>query len=119
MGTLERRSTLFVLVVLPDGSRSLIPATWTDWNAAAHGSQRSQREPCLASLTDLLHARAIVDALVGRCLILQVKPATDEESHDATDARLFRTSRAGTKASASGAHHRPIIRGDKSSGGNR
>jgi hypothetical protein len=29
----RRRGVLLVLVVLPDGSRSLIPASRTDWNA--------------------------------------------------------------------------------------
>jgi hypothetical protein len=33
----------------------------------------------------LLHARGVVDALLGRCLIAQPKPAADEESCDATD----------------------------------
>jgi hypothetical protein len=30
MGIVKRRGTLLLLVVLPDGSRSLIPAGWTD-----------------------------------------------------------------------------------------
>jgi hypothetical protein len=29
MGTVKRRGTLLLLVVLPDGSRSLVPASWT------------------------------------------------------------------------------------------
>jgi hypothetical protein len=98
MGVVKRRGTLLLLVVLPDGSRSLIPAGWTDWrttgavdNPSTSGSER--REPCLAPLTDLLHARAIVDALLGRCLIL-VEPAADEESFDATDLGYSPTSPA-------------------------
>jgi len=31
MSAIKRRGTLLLLVVLPDGSRSLIPASWTDW----------------------------------------------------------------------------------------
>ena len=31
IGSLRRRGVLFALVSLPDGSRSLIPAKWTDW----------------------------------------------------------------------------------------
>ena len=31
ISSIRRRGVLFVLVVLPDGSRSLIPAEWTDW----------------------------------------------------------------------------------------
>ncbi len=33
ISSIRRRGVLFVLVALPDGSRSLIPAKWTDWNA--------------------------------------------------------------------------------------
>ena len=74
MGAIKRRGVLLLLVVLPDGSRSLIPASWTNWEAAgvAHelpASRCEQRAPCLGSLADLLHARVIVDALLSRCLI--------------------------------------------------
>src|ERR1700680_3438086 len=85
MGTIKRRGTLFFLVVVPAGGRSLIPASWTDWPAAAGPSQSrsEQRAACFASLADLLHARGIADALIGRCLIPKPKPAADEESCDA------------------------------------
>ena len=100
MGTVKRRGTLLLLVVLPDGSRSLVPAGWTDWKATTQAvdepstSGSGHGERCLAPLTDLLHARAIVDALLGRCLIPQPKPAADEESFDATDPAYSRTSRS-------------------------
>jgi hypothetical protein len=75
-------------VVLPDGSRSLIPADWTDWSGTAEQPSPEHRDSCLASLADLLHARRIADALTGRCLIPQ--PAADEESCDAADPGLSR-----------------------------
>ena len=31
MGIVKRRGSLLLLLVLPDGSRSLVPADWTDW----------------------------------------------------------------------------------------
>ena len=34
ISSIRRRGVLLVLVVLPDGSRSLIPAEWTDWREA-------------------------------------------------------------------------------------
>src|SRR5262245_22486452 len=100
MGTIKRRGALLLLIVLPDGSRSLIPADWTDWPRAGVPTQsRSERrEACLASLSNLLHVRGIVDALIGRCLIPQPKPAADEESCDATDPDLPRTSAADATA---------------------
>src|SRR5438309_2231344 len=118
--------------VLPDGSRSLIPASWTDWKALEVTDEPSRsdfehREPCLAPLTDLLHARAIVDALLGRCLIPQSEPAADEESCHATDPGRYRTSRSCTTAAEpstrrqstrrgsrhSGTHHRASLRGNQ------
>src|ERR1700739_2431483 len=81
MGTIKRRGTLLLLVVLPDGSRSLIPASWTDWYTGADGAPESAvalRELCMASLADLLSARVLVDALLSRCLIPQATSAVDE-----------------------------------------
>src|ERR1700730_5310985 len=68
ISSIRRRGVLLVLVVLPDGSRSLIPANWTDWNAA-----QARRTPAddagaqdLGRLGDLLHLRKVIDALYGR-----------------------------------------------------
>jgi hypothetical protein len=98
IGIVKRRGSLLLLLVLPDGSRSLVPAGWTDWKVTQAIGEPSTSgsghgEPCLAPLTDLLHARAIVDALLGRCLIPQLEPAADEESFDATDPGFSPTTR--------------------------
>ena len=87
MSAIKRRGTPVLLVVLPDGSRSLIPASWTDWAGTVDDSSSpsEHRDSRLASLTDLLHVRGIVDALLGRCLIPLQMPAADEESSDATN----------------------------------
>jgi hypothetical protein len=93
MSALKRRGILLLLVVLPDRSRSLIPASWTDWAGTAEDGAPSRPEhhdSDLASLADLLHARGIIDALLGRCLIPPQVPAADEESCDATDPGLSR-----------------------------
>ena len=137
MSTVKRRGTLLLLVVLPDGSRSLIPAGWTDWTQTAEDDSLSRSEhhaSSLASLADLLHARGIVDALLGRCLIPQQTPAADEESCDATDPSPSRTTdtdaitaeprtaqRGSTRRGAQdfGAPHRPSLADDRSNGGNR
>src|SRR6202023_1063827 len=60
ISSIRRRGVLLVLVVLPDGSRSLIPANWTDWNA-----EQAWRTPAddaggaydLGRLGALLHLR--------------------------------------------------------------
>jgi ABC transporter substrate binding protein len=41
MSTIHRRGILLLLVVLPDGSRSLIPANWTNWESAGDGPSAS------------------------------------------------------------------------------
>jgi hypothetical protein len=44
MSAIKRRGTLSLLVVLPDGSRALIPASWTDWTATAEEPAQSRPE---------------------------------------------------------------------------
>ena len=119
MSAIKRGGTLLLLLVLPDGSRSLIPASWTDWAGTAEddsSSRSKHRDSCLASLTDLLHARGIVDALLGRCLIPQQMPAADEESCDATDPGFSRTTNAGPAAKPRTARRRGTRRGAPHSG---
>src|SRR6516165_10777876 len=135
MRTIKRRGTLLLLVVLPDGSRSLIPANWGDWQAAADDpfdSGAAHREPCLAPVADLLRARALVDAVLGRCLILQAAPAADEESCHATDPGVSRSSPIATNVKRparcrsthrgrqdSRTHHRASDRDGRTNGGDR
>ena len=52
----------FVLI-LPDGSKSLIPADWTDYKTT---SCAPQPVPLVGSLDDLLRLRGLVDALLRR-----------------------------------------------------
>ena len=44
IGSTRRRGVLFVLACLPDGSRALIPAQWTDWDEGHYGGVRACRE---------------------------------------------------------------------------
>ncbi len=72
-GRLHRQGRVHLLLVLPDGSRSLIPAAWTDFPSSEHTSVDDlSADVTLAPLSDLLHARTIVDAL------LRQLPAPDE-----------------------------------------
>ena len=47
MRIVKRRGTLLLLVVLPDGICSLIPASWTDWPADAADPFQSGPQPDL------------------------------------------------------------------------
>src|ERR1700730_14995315 len=73
IGSIRRRGVLFVLACLPDGSRALIPAQWTDWDEGHCGGVRACQEAnvgarALGSLGDLLQLRHLIDALRGRSI---------------------------------------------------
>ena len=69
----HRKGRLHLVLILPDGSKSLIPADWTD--LALPVQLRSTPPTSLGSLQDLLHARAVVNALLGRIAL-----ATDQDN---------------------------------------
>ena len=55
IGSIRRRGVLFVLACLPDGSRALIPAQWTDWDegqvaANARAEMTAPARACSAGL---------------------------------------------------------------------
>jgi len=70
MGWTHRHGSLHLTLVLPDGTRSLIPALWTDLDQTEkHNlpSDKPQSAPSLiGSISHLLHARKIVDALLRK-----------------------------------------------------
>jgi hypothetical protein len=61
LGRLRRHGAAELLVVLPDGSKRMIPQTWTDAEAAGAGEPAAT----LGSLADLLAACVVVSALAG------------------------------------------------------
>ena len=75
---MHRKGRLLLVLILPDGSKSLIPADWTDL-ASSKPSGCASAATTLGSLEDLLHARAVVDALLARLV-----PLTSEEGNSAT-----------------------------------
>jgi hypothetical protein len=98
ISSIRRRGVLLLLVSVPDGSRSLIPATWTNWDAGHAGSSPPHRDDgtvmrCLGRLDDLLHLRKVVDALRGR----HVESAPHEESSHAIEPGLSRPARSSTE----------------------
>ena len=79
----------FVLI-LPDGSKSLIPAEWTDFNKATTPVRSAH---LIGSLEDLLRLRQLVDALLlRRTAAAALTSAPDQESHATTHSELQRHS---------------------------
>src|SRR5215468_10248515 len=66
--SIRRRGVRLVLVILPNGTRSLIPAAWTDWNpeSAELCGSTSNISHNLGRLDDLLRLRVLINALLGR-----------------------------------------------------
>jgi hypothetical protein len=64
MGAMRRHGVVELLLVLPDGSKSLIPAAWTD--AKPDSADGAGVVATLGSVTDLLHVCELVTALSPR-----------------------------------------------------
>ena len=64
IGSIKRRGALLLLVILPNGSRSHIPAAWTDWNDA-HGNALRAHALIEASAGNFVDADKKLVALLG------------------------------------------------------
>ena len=63
---MRRHGRLDLILVLPDGSKSLVPASWTDLDPQITGRPEPEPSGGLAPVSQLLRARAVVDALLAR-----------------------------------------------------
>ncbi|MBI3106516.1 MAG: hypothetical protein HYY95_13265 [Candidatus Rokubacteria bacterium] len=91
----HRGGQLQLVLVLPDGSRALIPAAWTDLHDGSAAADPAPRVT-LARLGDLLQARTVVDALLRRLPMpgeAQPSPPDAEEDHRANAPDLSRRAR--------------------------
>src|SRR6516162_10739542 len=93
------RNKLHLILTLPQGGRALIPKEWTDLEALPPDSP-AQAKPhtLLGSVPDLLHARAVVDALLSRRTSQpgsDGKSINEENTHLATHAELSRYPHSG------------------------
>jgi hypothetical protein len=98
-GQRRYQDKLHLILTLPQGGRALIPKEWTDLEALPPNSPAQANSPnLLGSVGDLLHARAVVDALLSR---RTSRPGSDEKSNDeentdcATHAELSRHAHSG------------------------
>ncbi len=82
LGRMRRHGQLELLLVLPDGSKRLIPQAWTDAGEDTVGDVVAT----LGSLADLLEACALVDDLAGWELAGQEQAARKSPSKE--DSRV-------------------------------
>jgi hypothetical protein len=100
----HRNDILHLTLILPDGSRSFIPSTWTNLNETCPQkslpfNNRPQTD-LIATTSTLLHVREIVDALLGniRSSMHKSKNAGKKENnHAETNEPLAHTGRASPK----------------------
>lgn len=62
MGWMRRRGRLELILILPDGSHLMVPAAWTDLQAAGEPIEAGT----LGSLEDLLAMRRVLEPLLER-----------------------------------------------------
>ncbi len=131
---LHRQGDLLLTLVLPDGSRSLIPAAWTDLDLnhvkAEQTPTPDNRPPTsatLGSLSHLLHARKVVDSLLRKIDSSEQLPLipSKEERERATPTRpLARSGKTapgtdplgGVRPQHPNNDHRPPVQVDQQGG---
>jgi hypothetical protein len=107
LGRMRRHGRLELLLVLPDGSKSLIPAAWTDLGRAADSTDTDADAvvATLGSLADLLAACVVVADLAERRQRAQGQAAgkspCKEDAHAACPAQ-FDTRSASEATGAAG-----------------
>ena len=79
---MHRRNGLHLILALPQGGTSAIPAAWTDLGGSlTAGANEERRSRTLGSLAHLLHTRRVVDALLRRLDSSHPCPAAEEGSN--------------------------------------
>ena len=85
-GQRRYQDKLHLILSLPKGGRALIPKEWTDIEALSQDPPTQDKlHTHLGSIRDLLHARAVVDALLSR---RSSENGSDDKSVDKENAHL-------------------------------
>ncbi len=109
LGSMRRHAALELLVVLPDGSKRLVPASWTDLEPAA-GTDRSEGPQTLGTAADLLGLSALVSALRARSRQDQEQAARNPPAREDNRAACPAQSAAGAGSGATTGPDRPVSR---------
>ena len=117
LGGMRRHGALELLLVLPDGSKSLIPSGWTD---ADRSGVEEEAAATLGALTDLLRACELVADLAGRWRAERGQAAgkspCEEDFHAACPAQSDARPGPGTTGPGQGSASRGGRGGDRAAG---
>jgi hypothetical protein len=107
LGSMRRHGAAELLVVLPDGSKRLIPAAWTDLEQPPG---RDDAAATLGSVSDLLRASVLVSGLSARAADGREQAARKSPSKEDNRAACAAQSDAGSAPGATSGHRRPSPR---------
>ncbi len=113
LGSMRRHGAAELLVVLPDGSKRLIPAAWTDLEQPAGGDDAAAT---LGSVSDLLHASVLVSGLSARAADGREQAARQSPSKEDNRAACAAQSDAGSAPGATAGPDGPASRAAGASG---
>jgi hypothetical protein len=114
LGSMRRHGAAELLVVLPDGSRRLIPAAWTDLEQPAGGGDDAAAT--LGPVPDLLRLSVLVSGLCARAAEGRAQAARKPPCKEDDRAAYPAQSDAGPGPGATPGRHRPASRPAGSSG---
>jgi len=118
-GQLRRRGQLMLVLVLPDGSKKQIPASWTDLGTepgtglrrAGDGTgQEASGGGVLASVGDLLHVREVITGLAARVVEVPEQAARQSPAEEDDRAAHAAQSAAGPSSGTTSGSGRPAPR---------
>ena len=62
---IHRKGTLYLVVILPDGSKTMLPAEWTDYEED-HQEESSSSKKIIGTIDDLLQICRVVEPLLQK-----------------------------------------------------
>jgi hypothetical protein len=103
LGRMRRHGRAELLLVLPDGSKSLIPAAWTDLHEPTRGGAAGAGT--LGSLADLLAAHELIGALLARVADSSDAQQAARQSSCEEDNRAACAAKSDAGPGAGATHH--------------
>ena len=114
LGSMRRHGAAELLVVLPDGSKRLIPAAWTDLEQPTAAGDDAAAT--LGSVSDLLHGSVLVSGLSARAAVGREQAARKSPSKEDNRAAYPAQSDAGSAPGATPGPDGPASRAAGGSG---